>query len=41
MGASPWVIGGLVAGIGQRMLSMVSKHLVNRFFKALREQLDA
>jgi carbon monoxide dehydrogenase subunit G len=29
-------IGGLVAGVGQRVLGSVSKHLVGRFFTALR-----
>src|SRR5271163_1814198 len=29
-------IGGLVAGVGQRMLASVSKHLIGRFFVALR-----
>jgi carbon monoxide dehydrogenase subunit G len=32
-------IGGLVAGVGQRVLGSVSKHLVKRFFKALDAQL--
>ncbi len=32
-------IGGLVAGVGQRILSGVSKHLVGRFFTALRQEL--
>lgn len=31
-------IGGLVAGVGQRILSSVSKHLIGRFFVALREE---
>jgi carbon monoxide dehydrogenase subunit G len=31
-------IGGLVAGVGQRILSSVSKHLVGRFFTALRQE---
>lgn len=34
-------IGGLVAGVGQRILSSVSKHLVGRFFVALRKEFDA
>jgi hypothetical protein len=34
-------IGGLVAGVGQRILSSVSKHLVGRFFTALRKELEA
>ena len=33
-------IGGLVAGVGQRVLSSVSKHLVGRFFVALRKELE-
>jgi carbon monoxide dehydrogenase subunit G len=33
-------IGGLVAGVGQRILSSVSKHLVGRFFVALRKELE-
>jgi len=34
-------IGGLVAGVGQRILSSVSKHLVGRFFTALRQEFEA
>jgi carbon monoxide dehydrogenase subunit G len=34
-------IGGLVAGVGQRILSSVSKHLVGRFFTALRKEFEA
>jgi carbon monoxide dehydrogenase subunit G len=34
-------IGGLVAGVGQRILSSVSKHLVGRFFVALRKEFDS
>lgn len=34
-------IGGLVAGVGQRILSSVSKHLVGRFFVALRKEVEA
>ena len=34
-------IGGLVAGVGQRMLKSVSKHLIGRFFKDLRKQLES
>ena len=34
-------IGGLVAGVGQRILSSVSKHLVGRFFTALRKEFAA
>lgn len=34
-------IGGLVAGVGQRVLRGVSKHLIGRFFKALRSELEA
>ncbi|MBR0988017.1 MULTISPECIES: SRPBCC family protein [Bradyrhizobium] len=33
-------IGGLVAGVGQRILSSVSKHLVGRFFVALRKEFE-
>lgn len=33
-------IGGLVAGVGQRVLGGVSKHLVKRFFKDLRQELE-
>ena len=32
-------IGGLVAGVGQRVLRGVSKHLVGKFFKSVRTQL--
>jgi len=34
-------IGGLVAGVGQRILSSVSKHLIGRFFTALRKEFEA
>jgi len=34
-------IGGLVAGVGQRILGSVSKHLIGRFFTSLRNQFDA
>jgi carbon monoxide dehydrogenase subunit G len=34
-------IGGLVAGVGQRILSSVSKHLVGRFFVALRKEFES
>jgi carbon monoxide dehydrogenase subunit G len=34
-------IGGLVAGVGQRILSSVSKHLVGRFFTSLRKEFEA
>ena len=34
-------IGGLVAGVGQRILGSVSKHLIGRFFTTLRNQFDA
>lgn len=34
-------IGGLVAGVGQRILSSVSKHLIARFFTALRKEFEA
>lgn len=30
-------IGGLVAGVGQRVLKTVSKHLIGKFFTALRK----
>jgi carbon monoxide dehydrogenase subunit G len=33
-------IGGLVAGVGQRILGSVSKNLVGRFFVALRKELE-
>jgi carbon monoxide dehydrogenase subunit G len=32
-------IGGLVAGVGQRVLRGVSKHLVGKFIKAVRNEL--
>ena len=31
-------IGGLVAGVGQRILKGVAKHLIGQFFKALRKE---
>ena len=34
-------IGGLVVGVGQRILKSVSKHLIKQFFKDLRGALDA
>lgn len=34
-------VGGLVAGVGQRILGSVSKHLVGRFFVALRKEFEA
>ena len=34
-------IGGLVAGVGQRILSSVAKHLIARFFVALRKEFEA
>ena len=34
-------IGGLVAGVGQRVLRGVSKHLVAKFIKAVRSELEA
>jgi uncharacterized protein len=34
-------LGGLVVGVGQRMLKGVAKHLVGRFFAALRREVDA
>jgi len=33
-------IGGLVAGVGQRVLRGVSKHLIGKFFKSLRTELE-
>ena len=33
-------IGGLVAGVGQRILAGVSKHLIGRFFVALRKEFE-
>jgi carbon monoxide dehydrogenase subunit G len=33
-------IGGLVAGVGQRILSSVSKHLVGKFFTTLRKEFE-
>jgi uncharacterized protein len=33
-------IGGLVAGVGQRILSGVSKHLIGRFFASLRKEFE-
>ena len=33
-------IGGLVAGVGQRILASVSKHLIGRFFVALRKEFE-
>lgn len=32
-------IGGLVAGVGQRILRGVSKHLIGKFFKTMRAEL--
>ncbi|WP_342726315.1 carbon monoxide dehydrogenase subunit G [Bradyrhizobium sp. B097] len=34
-------VGGLVAGVGQRILAGVSKHLIGRFFVALRKEFSA
>jgi len=34
-------IGGLVAGVGQRVLRGVAKHLIGSFFKSLRSELTA
>jgi hypothetical protein len=34
-------IGGLVAGVGQRILKGVARHLIGEFFKALRAQVTA
>jgi uncharacterized protein len=33
-------IGGLVAGVGQRVLRGVSKHLIGKFFKSVRSALE-
>ena len=33
-------IGGLVAGVGQRVLRGVSKHLIGKFFKSVRSELE-
>ncbi len=33
-------MGGLVAGVGQRVLGGVSKYLIKRFFKSLRKELE-
>ncbi len=33
-------VGGLVAGVGQRILGSVSKHLIGRFFTALRKEFE-
>lgn len=33
-------VGGLVAGVGQRILGSVSKHLIGRFFAALRKEFE-
>lgn len=32
-------VGGLVAGVGQRILGSISKHLIKQFFTTLRKQL--
>lgn len=34
-------IGGLVAGVGQRILGSVSKHLIGKFFTSLRKEFEA
>jgi uncharacterized protein len=34
-------IGGLVAGVGQRILKGVAKHLIGRFFKSLKKEVSA
>ena len=34
-------IGGLVAGVGQRILKGVAKHLIGQFFKALHREVTA
>ena len=33
-------VGGVVAGVGQRVLSGVAKFLAGRFFKALEKHID-
>lgn len=33
-------VGGLVAGVGQRILGSVSKHLIGRFFTTLRKEFE-
>jgi hypothetical protein len=33
-------IGGLVAGVGQRVLRGVAKHLIGKFFKSVRSALE-
>ena len=33
-------VGGVVAGVGQRVLSGVAKYLAGRFFKALEKHID-
>jgi uncharacterized protein len=33
-------VGGLVAGVGQRILGGVSKHLIGRFFTSLRKEFE-
>jgi carbon monoxide dehydrogenase subunit G len=33
-------VGGLVAGVGQRILKSISKHLVKRFFTAAKKELQ-
>jgi uncharacterized protein len=33
-------IGGLVAGVGQRVLRGVSRHLIASFIKAVRSELE-
>lgn len=33
-------VGGLVAGVGQRILKGVAKHLVGKFFSALRNEIQ-
>ena len=34
-------IGGLVAGVGQRILKGVAKHLIKQFFTSLRREVTA
>jgi carbon monoxide dehydrogenase subunit G len=34
-------VGGVVAGVGQRVLSGVAKYLAGRFFKALEKHIDS
>ena len=34
-------VSGLVAGVGQRVLMVVAKHLVRQFFTALKKEFEA